>query len=141
MDLNNPKPIKLISDVCVGDSIAVKNTIRNSWSGARVTPYLVLVVDRLTAKQFVTKTGRRFNRETGREIGANAYNMPAVVVGYDYCVAMKELAVDIEQEKALRFWATTVGDRARVLPVGALRAMRDAYDNWKAAQPKPEGEQ
>lgn len=136
IDLSKPQAIKPISEVAVGDRIAVCTKSRRF--GGRTVPFSILTVERLTATRFVTNKNRRFRIEDGKEIG-NGYTFDrAVIVGDEFVAAIESLDADIQREDKLRGWLYKTGDQYRSLPIEAIAAMRAAYDDWAAKQPVQE---
>lgn len=130
IDVYNPTPVKPITEVAVGDRIAV----RTSGSiGIWDAPFHILTVERLTATQFVTTTGRRFQRKNGAEHGSGHYR-GAVIVDDAFTAALDKLKQELQAERNARHWLYSMSQQYQKLPMPAIMAMHAAYEQWWAQQ-------
>lgn len=139
IDLLRPTAIKPISEVAVGDFVAIPGPRATvAIRGTSAIWHITHTVERLTATQFVTKEGRRFKIHNGFEINPppGVYNSPALVVSSEYARAMAEFRQERARLATLQRWLAAMGQNAQHCPSGALEAMKTAYDSWVAANPE-----
>lgn len=130
IDVYNPTPAKPITEVAVGDRVAVR---LSSFGMIRDVPFRVLTVERLTATQFVTTTGRRFQRKNGVEHGSGHYHQ-AVIVADAFVAALVTFKQELQAERNARNWLYSMSQQYQKLPVPAIMAMHTAYEQWRAQQ-------
>lgn len=130
IDVYNPTPAKPITEVAVGDRIAIRSS---SSVGIRDVPFHVLTVERVTATQFVTTTGRRFQRKNGAEHGASHYRR-AIIVDDAFAAALDKLKQELQAERNARNWLYNMSQQYQKLPVPAIMTMHAAYEQWQAQQ-------
>ena len=130
IDVYNPTPAKPITEVAVGDRIAVRSA-SSTW--IRDVPFHILTVERMTATQFVTTTGRRFYRKNGAEHGASHYRR-AIIVDDAFATALDKLKQELQAERNARNWLYSMSQQYQKLPVPAIMAMHAAYEQWRALQ-------
>lgn len=128
IDVYNPIPAKPITEVAVGDCIAIRST---QSIGTRDVPFYVLTVERLTATQFITEGGRRFYIKTGAECGASHYRR-AIIVDAAFVDALDRLKQEILTEREVRSWLYSMSQQYRTLQLSAIMAMKAAYESWQA---------
>lgn len=130
IDVYNPTPAKPITEVAVGDRIAIR-TSQPGW--AQAAPFHILTVERLTATQFVTTTGRRFYRKNGAEHGASHYRR-AIIVDEAFVTAFDKFKQELQAERNARTWLYSMSQQYQKLPMTAILAMRTAYEQWQTQQ-------
>lgn len=130
IDVYNPTPAKPITEVAVGDRIAVRSS-SSTW--IRDVPFHILTVERLTTTQFVTTTGRRFQRKNGAEHGSGHYR-GAIIVDDAFADALDKLKQELQVERKARHWLYSMSQQYQKLPVPAIMAMHAAYEQWRAQQ-------
>ena len=128
VDVYNPTPAKPITEVAVGDRIAV---LAAQPIGSRDVPFHVLTVERLTATQFITNIGRRFYIKTGAEYGASHYRR-AIIVTTAFVDALDRLKQEIRVEREARNWLYSMSQQYGNLQLPAIMVMRAAYEAWQA---------
>lgn len=128
IDVYNPTPAKPITEVAVGDCIAVRAA---QPIGSRDVPFHVLTVERLTATQFITSIGRRFYIKTGAEYGASHYRR-AIIVTAAFVDALDRLKQEIQVEREARNWLYSMSQQYGKLQLPAIMAMKAAYESWQA---------
>lgn len=130
IDVHNPTPAKPITEVAVGDRIAIRSS---SSVAIRDVPFHILTVERLTATQFITTTGRRFYRKNGAEYGSGHYHQ-AVIVDDAFVAALVTFKQELQAERNARNWLYSMSQQYQKLPVPAIMAMHAAYEQWRAQQ-------
>lgn len=128
-----PQAAKQLSDVAVGDKIAVKGHHHSD------EPFLILTVDKVTASQFSTANGRRFMKSTGKEVASSRpYPDYAIIVDEAYIAALDVYVGEKREERKIRLWLYTMGQEQKKVPLAAIQAMKAAYDGWLETQGKTE---
>lgn len=118
-----------LAHVKVGDKLYIENSDQ-VWSGERVVPYAVFTVERLTAKQIVTKSqyGRetRFRIEDGVKIGGSSF--------YRARVPTPEMIAD--QVKAVQVRRAQDKVKSKINGMNKLTGKRDQDDDFWLAMSK-----
>lgn len=128
----HPKEAKKLSDIAVGDKIAINAHQHGD------EPYLILTVDKVTASQFSTTNGRRFMKSTGKEVASSRLFTYAIIVDESYIAALDVYVEEKREERKIRMWLCNMGHGQKKIPLAAIKAMKAAYDGWLETQGKTE---
>lgn len=129
----HPKAAKNLSDIGVGDKVAVKAHHHGD------EPFMILTVDKVTASQFSTANGRRFVKSTGKEVASSRpYPDYAIIVDEVYIAALEVYVEEKREERKIRLWLYTMGQEQKKVPLAAIQAMKAAYDGWLETQGETE---